>query len=87
MQTTSTNGVQTSAQDLLEVLRAAIDKLEADLKRKEQENQVLRTERDDYRAVIYEHLKKQFDPKDWDDFDEKDYTLTLDDLLEVIRGK
>jgi chromosome segregation ATPase len=87
MQPTSTNGVQTSAQEALDSLRQVIERLEADLKRQQQEIQELRRERDDYRAVVYEHLKKQFDPKDWDDFDEKDFTLTLDDLLAVVRGK
>ena len=85
MQPNTKNGVQTTAHEMLESLRLAIERLEAEVKRQGEEIEGLRAERDEYRAVVLDHLKKKFgDPKLWDDFDEKDYTLTLDDLLATI---
>jgi len=85
MQPNSTNGVQVSARDMLESLRLAFEKLEAELREQKQQNEELKRERDDFRSIVYEHLKKQFgNPKAWDDFDPKDYTLTIDDLLAVV---
>ena len=85
MHSNSPNGAQTSAHDILESLSGAIERLEAELRAEKQKNEALKKERDDFRSVVYEHLKKKFgDPKDWEDFDEKDYTLTIDDLLAVV---
>jgi hypothetical protein len=84
MEPMSTNGNPSSARQALDAMRQVIDNLEADLARKKEEIEQLRTERDEYRSLVYEHLKKQFDPKDWDDFNEKDYTLTIDDLVAII---
>jgi multidrug resistance efflux pump len=83
-----TNGNSTTSRQALDTLRQAIANLEADLAKQEAEAKQLRAERDEYRAVIYDHLKKQFgDPSVWDDFDPKDYTLTIDDLVKIIRSK
>ena len=72
---------------MLESLREVIERLEAELKRQEQEIKGLRAERDEYRAVIHEHLKKQVDPKVWDEFNPADYTLTLDDIRTELKEK
>jgi ABC-type transporter Mla subunit MlaD len=88
MQPTSTNGNPNSARAALDTVRQLVEKLEADLQEQQEELKQLRAERDDYRAVVYEHLKKKYgDPKLWDDFDPKDYTLTIDDLLAVFKTK
>ncbi len=86
MQPTSTNGSQTWARDVLDSLRLASENLEAELARQPQENKQLREERDDYRGLIMEQLKKQLSaPKEWDNFDESEFTLTIDDLLPTLR--
>ena len=88
MQPNSTNGVQVSARDMLESLRLAIEKLETELREQKRQNEELRKERDDFRSVVYEHLKKQFgDESAWDDFDPKQYTMTIDDLLAIVDSK
>ncbi len=87
MEPINTNGNPTSARQAVDALRQAVENLEAELARQQEEITQLRKERDDYRSVVYDHLKKQFDPKDWDDFDPKDYTLTIDDLLAIIDSK
>jgi hypothetical protein len=83
----STNGTQVSPHEALEALRVVMEKLEADLQELRQQNQQLRAERDEYRSIVYDHLKQQVDPKQWDDFNEKDYTLSIEDLLAAVRGK
>jgi flagellar biosynthesis chaperone FliJ len=86
MEPTSSNGVSTSASQMLDALRPVIEQLEAQLAQLKQENTQLRAERDECRKIIFDHLKKQYsDPKEWDDFNEKDYTLTISDLLSVFK--
>jgi hypothetical protein len=83
----STNGTQVSPHEALEALRTVMEKLEADLQELLQQNQQLRAERDEFRSIVYDYLKQQVEPKQWDDFNEKDYTLSIEDLLAVVRGK
>jgi hypothetical protein len=87
MEPSSTNGNPSTARQALDAMRQVVENLEAELTRQQAEIKQLRNERDEYRSVVYDHLKKQFDPKDWDDFDKKDYTLTIDDLLAIIDSK
>jgi predicted RNase H-like nuclease (RuvC/YqgF family) len=87
MELSSTNGNPSSARQALDAMRQVVENLEAELTRQQEEIKQLRKERDEYRSVVYDHLKKQFDPKDWDDFDPKDYTMTIDDLLAIIDSK
>ena len=38
--------------------------------------------------MLVEQVKHQFgDASEWDNFDPKDYTLTIDDLLAIIDSK
>jgi hypothetical protein len=87
VQPSSTNGHPKSARETLDAVRQLVEKLEGDLQKQQEEIKQLRAERDEYRAIVYDSLKKHFNPKDWDDFDEKDYKYTLDDILADIREK
>ena len=88
MQPTSTNGNPNSAREMLDSVRQAVERLEAELQKQQEEIRQLRAERDEYRKLLVEQVKHQFGgPEAWDDFDEKDYTLTIDDLLAVINSK
>jgi hypothetical protein len=87
MEPSNSNGNPSSARQALDAMRQAVENLEAELARQQETIKQLRQERDDYRSVVYDHLKKQFDPGEWDDFDPKDYTLTIDDLLAMIESR
>jgi len=86
MSNSTTNGNPSTARELIDAVRQTVEKLEAEIAQQKLELEAIRTERDEFRSVIYDSLKRQFgDPKLWDDFDEKDYTLTIDDLIATIR--
>ncbi len=67
------NGTPNGTRDMLDTVKQLVDQLQAELKRHEKELQRLRAERDDYRAVVIEHLKKKFDPKVWDNFNPNEF--------------
>lgn len=87
MQPASTNGNPNSAREALDVARQLVEKLEADLQKQQEEIKQLRAERDDFRAVVHEHLKRQFDPKVWDNFNPDEFIYTIDDLLADFKAK
>ncbi len=88
MQPTTTNGSANTAREMLDSVRQTIEKLEAELAQQRSEIDQLRVERDEYRKMLTEQVKHLFGgPEEWDDFDEKDYTLTIDDLVAVINSK
>ncbi len=88
MQPTATNGSATSAREMLDSLRQEIERLEAELKRQRQEITELRSERDDMRKMLVAQVKHLFGgPEEWENLDEKDFTLTIDDMLAVLRSK
>src|ERR1051325_5386061 len=82
--TTLGNGVPNTAIDRLHALHAMLEQLQAEMQRKDEEIKKLKAERDEFRAVILEHLKKEFDPSAWENFTPEEYTLTLDDMLAVL---
>lgn len=86
MHTTSTNGVQTSALAALESLRMVIDKLEADLRHQQQENNTLRAERDEALAKFEAMKEFVHDLPEWEKFNPEEYTLTTDDILAELRA-
>jgi predicted nucleic acid-binding Zn-ribbon protein len=82
----STNGNPSSARQALDAMRQVVENLEAELTRQQEEIKQLRKERDGYRKAWAEQVKHLFgDASDWDNFDPKDYTLTIDDLVAIIR--
>jgi chromosome segregation ATPase len=88
MQSKSTNGSANSAREMLDSVRQTIEKLETELGQQRKEIEALRAERDEYRKMLTDQVKHLFGgPEAWDDFDEKDYKLTIDDLLAVINSK
>ena len=87
MQPAATNGNPSTAREALDTARQLVEKLEADLQKQQEEIKQLRAERDDYRAVVLEHLKKQFDPTVWENFNPDEYTFTIDDILADLKAK
>lgn len=88
MEPSSTNGNPISARQALDAMRQVVENLEAELTRQQEEIKQLRNERDEYRKMLVEQVKHQFgDASEWDSFDPKDYTLTIDDLLAIIDSK
>lgn len=88
MQPNSTNGVQASAHDMLESLRVVVDKLENDLKQQGQEIERLRSERNEYRRMLVDFVKPQLlSREEWEQFNEDDCKLPINDLLAVLDEK
>ena len=88
MQTNSTNGVSTPAHEMLESLRLVIDKSAADLREQKQETEKLRAERNEYRRMLVDIVKPQLlSREEWEQFNEDDCKLTIDDLLADLNEK
>jgi len=88
MPTTTTNGNPSTASELIDAVRQTVEKLEAELGQQRLEIDRLRAERDEYRKLFVAHAIRIFGgPEAWDDFNERDYTLTIDDLLAVVNSK
>ncbi len=71
----------------LDAMRQVVENLEAELAGKREEIEQLRKERDEYRKMLVEQVKHHFGEPGEDDFDPKDYTLTIDDLVAMIKSK
>jgi hypothetical protein len=87
MQPTSTNGHPNSAREALDTVRQLVEKLEADLQKQQEEIKQLRSERDQARAMFNEMKRFIRQLPEWEQFDPKEYTCTLDDILADIRAK
>ena len=88
MQPSSSNGVPATPREMLDSVRQAIEKLEAELRQQQEENARLKQERDEYRKMLVDWAKPQLLSRaEWEDFDPKDYTLTIDEIIADINAK
>jgi hypothetical protein len=87
MEPNSTNGTPSTARQALDTMRQVVESLEADLVRQQGEIKQLRQERDEYRKMLAEQVKHLFGEFSEEDFDRKNYTLTIDDLVAMINSK
>lgn len=83
----SANGSPITARQALDAVQQAVENLEVEVARQRDEIAGLRKERDDYRKMLVEQIKHLVPQYSDEDFDPKDFTLTIDDLVAMINSK
>ena len=84
----TTNGASPSPTELLDSLRFVIDRLEAKSSDQQAEIERLKAERHELRQLLIGQNKSLLaDPKEWEQIDESEFTLTIDDLLAAVRSR
>ena len=80
-----TNGSPAGAGEMLETVKALVERLQAELARQQQEMQQLREQRDNFRDLVVSFMKEQYgDPKMWD---EKEFSPgSMKEMLADIMG-
>lgn len=80
-----TNGSPAGAGEMLETVKALVERLQGEIARQQQEMQQLRAQRDNFRDLVVSFMKEKYDdPKMWD---EKEFAPgSMTEMLANIKG-